>query len=315
MHNTASMRWGSSLSSLGLVTFISLAARAEDATVADALFREGQDLLREGKIELACTKLAESHKIDPALGTLINLALCHEKSGKTASAWTEFVDATAQATRLGQNDRAVFARAHAAALEPQVFFVVVEVPSPVEGLEVKLDGVTLGNAAWGTALPLDPGEHTVAASRPGKRAWKATVTASGAKREHIAVPKLEDPQGGAEPVTPPREPASASHDTKRTVGYVSLGVGVVAVGIGATFGVVALGKKSDVDGLCTGSSCAPGGAAAADDARSAALVSTIGFGVGIASAAIGTYLLLTSRGGTALRVAPSIAGLRLDGAF
>lgn len=64
MHNPASMRWGSALLSVGLVTFISLAARAEDANVADALFREGQELLREGKIELACTKLAESHKID-----------------------------------------------------------------------------------------------------------------------------------------------------------------------------------------------------------------------------------------------------------
>ncbi len=304
-------------------SFTPAIARAQKTSVADALYREGQDLLREGKVELACAKLAESYRIEPALGTLINLALCHEKAGRTASAWTEFADATAQAARLGQRDREEFARLHASTLEPQVFFLVVEVPSPVDGLEVKLDAVGLGKAAWGSSLPLDPGEHIVTASRPGKRAWSATVTAAGARRERIAVPKLEDPQAetGRREASPavrsePLSPAGATYSTRRTVGFVGLGVGAVGIGVGAVFGIIALGKKSDVDNLCTGTSCATGGTSSAADARSAALISTIGFGVGVAAAALGTYLVLSSKhGNPALRVSPSFAGLQLDGAF
>ena len=52
------------------------------ARTADALFNEGTALLKAGKLDEACGKLAESQSTEPAIGTLGLLAYCHEQSGK-----------------------------------------------------------------------------------------------------------------------------------------------------------------------------------------------------------------------------------------
>src|SRR5262249_26152099 len=61
-----------------------------DMALAKVLFEEGRKSMAEGKIDEACAKLGQSYAMDPALGTLLNLAVCHDKQGKSASAWAEF---------------------------------------------------------------------------------------------------------------------------------------------------------------------------------------------------------------------------------
>src|SRR5262252_3647063 len=84
-------------------------ARADEKSArvagADALFKEGEQLFSAGKVDEACRKFEASQNLDPALGTLINVAVCHAREGKTASAWAEFHDALAQAKRRGQAAR------------------------------------------------------------------------------------------------------------------------------------------------------------------------------------------------------------------
>jgi hypothetical protein len=65
-----------------------------DAAMAESLFREGKRLSAEHKYSEACPKFEESFKIDHGLGTLLNLASCHESGGQPASAWAEFSEAT-----------------------------------------------------------------------------------------------------------------------------------------------------------------------------------------------------------------------------
>src|SRR5579859_3444728 len=108
-------------------------APTANETKAESRFREGSDAFDQGRVDQACADFAESLRLFATLGTLLNLALCHEKQGKTATAWTEFVHAAASAIDPAQRDRREFARQHAAHLERSLvrLRIAVEDASPV----------------------------------------------------------------------------------------------------------------------------------------------------------------------------------------
>ena len=108
---------------------------------------------------------------------MLNVALCHEKEGRTATAWAEFTEALGIAKRDDRAQRVELAEAHIAALEPMLSRLIIEVPptSDLADLEIRRDGGLLRRAAWGTGMPVDPGEHQIEASSLGKTSWKQTV--------------------------------------------------------------------------------------------------------------------------------------------
>jgi hypothetical protein len=127
----------------------------------------------------ACPKLAESHRLDPATGTLFALALCHEQEGKLASAWAEFNDAEGRARQEGRQDREALAKERAAALLPRLSSLTVDVSPEAaahEGLEIRVDGNPLARPAWGVAVPTNGGEHRIEATAPGKAPWSQSLT-------------------------------------------------------------------------------------------------------------------------------------------
>ena len=244
-------------------------AQSNNAMVAEALFEEGQKLMDAGKTKEACEKFASSQKLDPATGTLLNLAACHEKQGLVATAWLEFNDALAQSQRSGDKSRIEFAKHHIGALEKQLHRVVIEVLKPHKLMTVKLDGQELPKDALGTAIPLDPGEHKIEVYQPGKELWKRTVQAgTSAGTDRIEVPELEDkhydipqPKGDDVPKedgTKPKEPPPVEDTGHKgpnvplIAGLATAGVGVAGVVVGSLFGVMAMGAASDRDKICKG---------------------------------------------------------------
>src|SRR6476660_6116365 len=96
--------------------------RADRMTDAEDLYRRAKALIAQNKYEEACPLLTESYRLDPGMGTLLNLALCHEQVGKTASAWGEFrsVEQQARASVPPNESRAQLAREHADKLQPRL---------------------------------------------------------------------------------------------------------------------------------------------------------------------------------------------------
>jgi serine/threonine-protein kinase len=285
------------------------------------LFQEGRTLFQAGKFAEACPKLAESQRLDPATGTLLTLALCHESEGKLASAWAEFTDVEGRSQREGRDDRVKIAREHAAALRPRLSTLTVEVSpeaAQTPGLELRVDGVALGSGSFGVAVPVDGGEHRVEASAPGKAPWQTPVSvkpASDAVR--VSVPALADaaPVAGAAVATPapaepppPSEPAD-SGSGMRTAGLITAGAGVVALGVG-TF--LAFDAKSDYDAAkekCTNGVCPAGPYQASEDARGQGTVATVVFVIGGAALATGAVLFFIAPSGSDEK--PPAAGPRI----
>jgi tetratricopeptide (TPR) repeat protein len=184
-----------SFGSFGIIASHPRAARAADPReeqLAQALFEEARGLMDRERYAEACPKLKESQRLDPGGGTLLNLAICHEKEGKLATAKGDYEQALALATRDARKDRQAIARARLAALEPTVPRLSVSVGSAADapGLEVKLDGLVLRRAAWGVPTLVDPGAHRLEASAPGRATWSMPIAIRAAQRKSVEVPAL-----------------------------------------------------------------------------------------------------------------------------
>ena len=97
------------------------------------LFQQGRALMADGRIAEACQKLEESQRLDPAGGTILNLALCHEQEGRLARSWSEFKEAMVVAKRDGRRDRELEAANHVSALEPRLSRLTIVVPAAHAG--------------------------------------------------------------------------------------------------------------------------------------------------------------------------------------
>jgi hypothetical protein len=311
----------------------SFAAQAEptsaDKSLATQLFKEGRTLVDQGKYAEGCRKLEESQRLDPGGGTLLNLALCHEKEGRTATAWAEFTEALGIARKDDRPQRIEIAQQHIAALEPTLSRLVVQVPqsSDLPDLEIKRDGTAIRRAAWGTAMPVDPGEHVLEAFALGKIPWRQTVTvAGGAETKTIAVPPLDNAPVVATPAPPATTGSTTSPsfvEVRKPINpatWVAMGIGLAGVGVGSYFGIRAMNEQDTADNACPQNQCTREGSNANADAIRYANLSTVGFSVGVLGIGLGTFLLL-SRGTTTVPsnaastqwVAPRAVGFDVGG--
>lgn len=290
------------VASVGLL--LAGASSAQTNPIAEQLFHEGQRLLAEGKVHDACAKLSASYELEPGLGTLLNLAVCHEREEKTATAWTEFTEAAARAEHASDAERQQFARSHADALSKSMKRAIIRLDGTPAGTTVKLDGRELPSAALGVAVPIDPGSHTIEVSAPQKSTYDAQFATGAEAVTEVRVPALralETPASAPLPsATAPVATESTSGSGRRTAGFIVGGVGVVAVGVAAYFGVHALSLSSTAVDEKNRSNRTPGDTADANQAQvdhDAAVKSQLaGFvvgGVGVAFLASGLYFVLT----------------------
>jgi hypothetical protein len=209
-------------------------ARAEptpaERALAEALYRDAFKLMVDGTFEPACPKLEESDRLEPATGTKLLLGKCYAKTGRPASAWGLFVEASdADRTKGHNKEREAEARALAAGLRselPVVTLIVASELSSLPGFELRLNGRVIGAPLWGTPMPVDFGGHVVEATATGRRAWRTSVRVQ-AMREAIPVvlpTKLEEAPAPAPAATEPALTLGASKQPEAGLGIVRLHV-------------------------------------------------------------------------------------------
>jgi hypothetical protein len=327
-------------------------ASAAQKAAAESLFDDALKAMKGGHFAEACPKLEESERIDPAIGTLLYLAECYEKSGRTASAWATFREAASAAQAQGETERTRVAAQRADRLQPSLSKLTLKVvpeTAQLPSLRVMRDNVAVAKTLFGVALPVDPGKYHIVASADGYQSYESDIeVGANADSKSLEIPALvasaTPPVGVAalpatanaanantQPTTPvpPRnpEPAPSSGNGLRTAAYVTGALGVVSLGVGTYFGVKAISKNSDAKDHCPGGNTCndPQGESLTKDAQSAATVSNITIGVGAAFVVAGVVLYLTSapkeKAETATRlemhplVGRDLAGIGFGGAF
>ena len=263
-----------------------------DVAAAEALYREGRALMEKGDLDAACPKLAESQRLDPSSGTALNLALCHLKQGKTATAWAEYLVAARVARQQGKPERVEEAQKRAAELETGLSYLTIVVPSPLPGLEVRRDEVLVEAGSFGARIPIDPGKHRVVVSAPGHASKSLEIVIGAARDAHtLAIPTLEKVGAPSSDSGAPKEAGGPG-----ALPWVVGGVGIAVVGVGAAFGGLALSAYSDAKAACpTRTGCAQEALDSRSQANVRAKVADVMIPVGIAAVGAGVVLYLVRR--------------------
>ncbi len=274
------------------------AEQVRDPATAEALFRQGRQAMEAKDFQQATQKFAESQRLDPAAGTLMNLATSEEKVGRLASAWQHWKEAI---DSLPVNDdRIAFAQSRVQDLEKKLPRLQVTLGKGAsDGAKVYRDEIELGPAGQGVPLPVDPGPHTVTVRMPGRFSKSTTISVGVGEQAMIDVqPGAVDPSAGT----------VAAKGSAKTIGWIVGGVGVVGIGTAAVTGMMLVGIKRTVSDNCDESKvCNQDGLDAAANGKKLIVANAIGWGVGAVGLGVGAYLILSApKAQPAAVLAPSI---------
>ena len=283
-------------------------ARADDAStqvLAAQLFRDGRADMALEDWRAAEAKFAASHKLVPAMGTLLNLAVCQARLGKTASAYHAFIEVVREAQQSGRTDRLDLATAEMARIKPLLADAKIHVPPAVKdlpGFLLTLDGSPLPAPLYDTRVNLDPGDHVLTAIARGKKGWEYALRIAPRDHGEVTVPFLAD-----KPFDPREVKVSlvvadraAKHQALRTTGFVMLGVGAASLATSVAFGIVAKVKNSQVHCGVTpdgtgGFLCPADQAQASQAANNDATIANVALGAGLGLGALGVILVYAAR--------------------
>ena len=178
-------------------------AQVTDAERAAArqLFKEGDDLQRDGKFPEALDKFQRAQQVFSAPTNMLRIAECQAALGRLVES-AESYRAVVR-TQLPAGSPPAFqtavdqAKAELSQVEPRVPKLTVQVePAGVAGVQMQIDGETVPGALIGEAIPLDPGTHKVAVVATGY-ATSEQFQVGGAEGERDSHARLRTQAGSA----------------------------------------------------------------------------------------------------------------------
>jgi len=295
---------------LALPRLLAAAEEPVSSAAAQTLFDEGRALLDAQRVSEACQKFAQSQRLDPSAGTLLNLAVCHEQEGKLASAWLEFSESWSIALREGRDDRARLANERMTQLKERLSWLLIRLTAS-SPTSVLLDGAAVSGDAIGVAIPINPGEHVLEARGDGRVPQRSVlhIGVSPGTTE-ITIPELALAAAPAPPSPPATKAvvARGANEAKpqvrqrsslrTTSSYALAATALTAAAAGTFFGLKALSLKGDADDACPQDRCSNEGSALSTRALSNAQRANLSFAVAGVSAGVALYLWLSTPSAT-----------------
>lgn len=275
--------------------FASAAFAEPPGSTADVLFSEGVDAMRRGDYSKAREKLLASQGLDPAAGTLFNLAECEEHLGNYVAAREHWLGVVSLLPP--SDERHGEAKKHLQVIEAtKIGWLTLtwEDATATKDAVVLLDTVQVPPSAVGQRRPLGPGEHVVVVQSVGRFPWqqRLLLVAGEDRRFALQVGQLVfNPQVVApvSEVLPSSNVESRSflerHSWSTALAGAALGLGALGTG----FGIRTIDHYGEVADACVVQAvgCKDGGK---DAIRNEALATNLLFGFA-AGAAVGSVVL------------------------
>lgn len=286
---------------LGLAVFTSPASAADPsdnsrAVEASKHFGHGVKLSEDGDWRAAVIEFERAYAIAPNYRVLFDIGQSRYQLHDYPGALAAFQKYLAEGGDLVAPDRRAQVVADVDLLRGRV--ATLRVASATTGAQVTLDDVSLGTTPLTTPTTVGVGRHKIVASKPGFVDVERTFDIAGDETLDVQLDL-----GSAQP-----EPVRTSKGRSLAPALAGFGVAVAGVAAGSIFGLMALGKKSDLDRTCDGKSCPASSQSIYNDARTDGLVSTIGWGAAIVGAGVGAacLVIMAPKGSEAAMAQPRV---------
>jgi hypothetical protein len=177
---------------------------------------------------------------------------------------------------------------------PSVVFVAKLDDDGVFDVAVSVDGKPVTPQLDGKPVELNPGLHTFVFERHGFPPIEKKSIVTPRERGQLVSVSWKSPSVTPLPIATivPTSEAHKGASAGRVVGWSALGLAVAGIAVGSVAGVMTFSARSSAQTACPNNRCMAGGLDDIDHARTDATVSTVGFTVGAAAAALGAYLVL-----------------------
>lgn len=300
-----------SLSFVALVVMIPSPGLADetddDRSEAERLFNEGREAVKAEDYKTACPKFEASLKLARRAGTLFNLAQCEEHEGRLVTAVQYYKEGIVV---LEPGDpRLAPSKKQLANIEPRLPYLTVTIEGalPVGG-RVTLDGREVD--VIGKEFAVNPGKHELRALAPKYTDGVVEFEIEEFKKEAKTISigaRLPDPPVRIKDLGP-----------KRIAIIAAYGVGGLGVVGAAITGGLLVSRKALVDEHCKGGVCDSADAhVKSQQGKPLLIANTVAWGLGIAGAGAGTFLLLykgkkespQSKTSTTWLVSPGFVGI------
>jgi hypothetical protein len=248
------------IAALSLACSVTVGANADEPSAAEQLFSDGRAALVDHQYDVACAKFRESDKLDPAVGTHLNLANCEELRGHIAVARVLFAEAIKQLP--ADDPRYAIAKDRFQVLDARVPRLTIRSRASLPtGSQLMIAGQLLELGATQMPLRFAPGSYQLRVSIPKRAPSEYSLKLSEGGAVEFEIP-ADTSQPGATPPSKDANPASSRANrwsTLQWTGVGAAGAGVIALGVGGYFALGAASKNSDSSKDCSGDLCGPTG--------------------------------------------------------